>query len=283
MRQTTRVRGGSNVSERVWLHENTTLALVRVERGGRVQYQASPVGNVSARTRARSAARFVGTRRLADLLRGVDFRVSVANASDGSRRYHLVGSEPSTDGGYGHRNVTMTVDADGVIRSLNASGSLSHGDTFAYGYRVTTLGVDHLGRPDWVASAPRPIDARPTVNAVGCSKAYLTVRNRGPDAIPPGTVVNVTANGTTYDVTLDSGLDAGDKRALYLDGSGALRQADVGSVPDSRTGFPSRAEVVVVTGDGLVLSNGAFGFGCGSANATADGGRSASGGQTASG
>lgn len=259
--RTTSTLAGNRTVRRAWFNETMERMLVRVDARGEVRYHLPTVGSAGSEGRARYVRRFVETRQVADLLRGGEFNVTAVNGSGGDARYTLVGTNFSTDGYYGEREVHVTVSADGVVRVLKATGDTSDGGSFAFGYRVERLGVESVERPDWVAAAPAPIDARPTAGFRNCTSPYLTLHNEGPDTVPAGAVVAVRLNGTEHRATVDSALAPDDRVALYLDADGGLRVADAGDAPADRTPMPKEAEVEVRS-DGMILSDGAIGFGC---------------------
>lgn len=272
---------GEESVQRSWLDESTTRMLNRIETGDGTEYRTPPVGPVGSEQRASYVSWAAEAHRLADLLQNAEFTVARTNES-GDRRYVLVADDlPPTDS-FGEREVELVVDAGGVVRRLEASGSLPDGGSFSYTYRVVRLGVETVERPAWVANAPEPVDARPTAGFENCTNPYVVLENRGPDALPAGTVATLTLDGTEHRATLDAGLAAGERRAIYLDSSGRIRVAALDAVPVSRTAMPNEAEMTVVTGDGLVLSNSGFGFGCATASEGSGGSEGGSGSSSGS-
>ncbi|MFB6353765.1 MAG: hypothetical protein ABEJ92_06730 [Halobacteriales archaeon] len=269
--------GGNETVHRFWLNATMERMLVRVGSDSGPQYRIPPVGPAGSAARAHWQRRLVQTRQLAELLRGGEFAVTGVNETATGRRYTLVGHDFATDGYYGEREVHLTVDGDGVVHVLKAAGDLAGGGSFSVGYRVLRLGVETVDRPDWVAAAPAPIDARPTLGFENCTTPYLAIQNPGPDTIPAGTVIDVKFDGTEHRVSLDAPLSAGGQRALYLTASGSLRVAAVDAVPPSRAGMPNEVEFTVTTGDGMLLSAGGIGFGCETAGEGGGEGSSASG------
>lgn len=252
---------GNQTTHQSWLNATMERMLVQTSSAGETQYRIPPVGPAGSEARTMQLQRSIQTNQLAELLRGGEFTVTGVNETEETRRYTIVGTNFSTEGYYGEREVRSTVDEDGVIHTLNAAGQ-SRGGSFNFSYHVTRLSVDSVERPEWVKSAPAPIDTRPTVGFQNCTTPYLTIDNPGPDAIPAGTVVTVQLDGTDYHASLDSPLAPGEQKALYLTPSGTLQVAEIDAVPEDRAGMPNEAEFSVTTQEGMLLSAGGIGFDC---------------------
>jgi hypothetical protein len=241
--------------------------LTRVDSGGETGYRIPPIGAAGERSRERYATHLVQTSRIEQLLRGGEFEITDVTERNDTRLYALVATNFSTSEYYDDREVHLYVSSEGAIHVLKATGETAGEDRFAYGYNVRRLGVETVERPDWVATAPTPIDTRPTLSFEDCTKPYLVLENSGPDELPANSSVSVTLNGTEYRMTLDTGLSADERRALYLAPSGELRTAAPENVPADRQPLPTEAQFTISTGEGMLLTNGGMGFGCESAGA----------------
>jgi hypothetical protein len=262
---TTSNRSGERTTARSWVDTTMERLLTRVDSGGETGYRIPPIGAVGERSREGYATYLVQTNRIERLLRGGEFEVTGVTERNGTRLYALVATNFSTSEYYDDREVHLYVSAEGTIHVLKATGETAGEDRFAYGYNLSRLGVETVDRPDWVARAPAPVDTRPTLGFENCTAPYLVLENPGPDELPAGSVVSVTSNGTEYRLTLDTGLAADERRALYLAPSGELRTAALGSVPGDRRPLPREAQFTVSTGEGMLLTDGGMGFGCESA------------------
>lgn len=281
-----RFRSGSTITmasgesvQHAWLDETTTL-LVRVVANDETEYRTNPVGAVGSERRADFVSWAGEVNRLADLVRDGEFAVTRTNETGDATRYVLAAQDVPATHQFGERDVELTVDEDGVIHRLTATGNLTDGGAFRFTYRVDRLGVESVEEPAWVADAPTPVDARPTLDFENCTTPYLVLQNEGPDALPVGTEVTVTLDGTEYEVALDAPLPAGEERALYLDESGDIRVAPIDAVPATRTAMPNEAEFAITTGEGLLLSQGGMGFGCESASEGSGSGSGSSGSES---
>jgi hypothetical protein len=252
---------GDRTSYRSWINETMTRMITQTVAGDETRYRVPPVGPAGETGRERRHRRIVETDQTEELLRGGEFEVTGVT-TDGPRLYTLVGAEFPTTERYGERDVRLSVSTDGVIYRLTADGETADGSGYAFNYTLSTLGVDSVERPDWVADAPAVVETRPTLGFENCTTPYLVVENPGPDTLPAGSVVSVTLNDTEHRATLAAALPAGERHALYLDAAGDIRTAAPDDVPADRTPMPKEAQYTVVTGGGMVLASGAGGFSC---------------------
>ena len=142
---------GSKTSDRVWVNETMTQALIQRTTENGTHYRFQTVG---PHTRARGMwmSSYYGQNRLSSLLGQATLTVNATRMVNGTRQYTLVGSNISSDV-VQNVTLTLTVTQDGAIRRMDESGEFTDGGIFAYHYRAR-LGVDTVQRPDWVASAP---------------------------------------------------------------------------------------------------------------------------------
>lgn len=271
---------GSRAIHRSWLDASMDRMLVRVDEDNETSYRIPPVGPVGDdAARKYLLDRHVHRGWLVDLLRAGDFAVSAVRENGEVRRYRLVDADGATAEAVEFEEIHLTVDPDGVVLTLKATGEFRDGDSFTYGYRLVRLGVAELDPPEWVADAPEIVDARPTVGFENCTRPYLEVENPGPDAIPSGSTVTVGFDTATYTADLGSPLRPGEARAISLTAAGSLAVTGPEAVPSNRSAMPNEAEFTVTTAEGMVLSRGGMGFGCErSSEGSARGGSATAGG-----
>lgn len=275
----TGVEPDSLTVRRSWLNASIKRMLVRIDADGETSYRIPPVGPVgNQQARKYLLDRQVHSGWLVEILRAGDFEVSADRENGEVGRYRLVDSDGAMVDAFDFEEIHATVDANGVVHSLKATGQFRNGDSFTFGYHLVRLGVASLDRPAWVDAAPDIVDTRPTVGFQNCTTAYLEVKNPGPDAIPSGSTVTVEFDSATYTADLENMLHPGEARAIYLTDTGSLEVTDLDDVPSNRSAMPNEAEITITTDEGMVLSRGGIGFGCERASEGSETGESASAG-----
>jgi len=240
---------------------NATMTVVRTTDGYETTYRT--------RERQQSGSRTIpdvaDTDGLRDLLDGN--ALSVESTDRAADAVTLVATD--FDGGsdqFGERSAELVVSGDGVVLSATVEGALADGGSFEYTYEVPRVGVEDAERPAWVDDAPAPVAADVNVGFEGCEDTYLRLDNGGPDALPAGSVVEVTINGTTHSVTLEEAVDPEGTQYLYLTTEGEFVASAEEPSAEEVTSVGNEVSLSVVTGDGLVLTRGSMGFGCESAS-----------------
>jgi hypothetical protein len=167
----------------------------------------------------------------------------------------------------------LVVNESGQIQDFTVTLT-QDGDQVSYSYELQQVGVESVQKPDWVNDVPPGATLQTQFSVTVENNSYLVVEHSEGDTVPRGTTVQVTSNGTTDTVRLNSSLSAGDRRYLYFDTSSQDLQVTADR-PDSSAVSPvtSPTSVEITTEGGVVLQSGSMGWASESAGAS-DGGSS---------
>ena len=248
---------------------NATLILSRTGNETTTSYDSHDLPEWSNRSRDWRATGITQEGDLRAFLEGGDYSLAKVTHVDGERLATYVATNvTATDSRaqYGDRRVEVVVSDAEYIQEVNVSGTLADSDaTFTYEYRVSTLNVEDVSPPQWLADAPTPVHAEVRLGFEGCNGTILTLDHEKGDVVPAGTTVRVTAGGETYRTALDTRLHEGDTRYLVLI-DGEMQIVPKKPAGDTVDSFPHEVSYAITTDTGLRLSSGGMGFECATAS-----------------
>lgn len=260
----------------LWANESTQIS--RTTADGEHSYRASDRRDDS----------FDGLETVERYLAAGDF--TVANESnDGTIVLEASEYAPSADRRGPFTDVTsfsgrLVVDESGLIHNLTATVT-SEEESLAYRYELLRTGVDRVSRPDWLEDVPPGALVQPELTVDVEDSAYLTVRNEGGDPVPRDTVLSLTTDGATHEVTFQTALEPGETRYAYVDADDeTLKLAADRPTADAVDPISSPISLTVTTDGGATLYSGGMAWDSGSAseNATESGGSAGESGSNSS-
>ncbi|WP_227133419.1 hypothetical protein [Halorubellus salinus] len=258
----TRTLGNQSAGYELFANEST--AVMRLDVRNETQYRNA--GGPYTTTQ------YTGVAQLANRLDALNFSVANVTERDGRDVYTLTASKTvsahpnasaaRTNGTY---DATLVVDERGLLASYRVAANTTR-LTRSYEWTVESLDASPT-RPDWLSAVPTAarrnvsveVDVRrehyPNPNGTGYVENHgtFTVTNDGPDALPPGTNVSITSNGTTYATTVDRAIAAGETVAFArVDGDLVVRAN--ASAFDDPPNFANEIDVSVSAGGVSLVS-----------------------------
>lgn len=227
-----------------WLNETTSL--FRFRGNGSTEYRILPASP------GRPDLALAGN--VGRYLRAAPDAFSVVTVADGLATLR---AETNLSAGVPGPETTMRlrVDSRGVVRSFALNQTQSQGERYHVDFAVESTGVTPT-RPAWVDAIPSGAFLETNLDIEVENGTAVSITNEGPDAVPAGSTVTLVADGVTYDATLETPVDAGDRRWLWV--ASDTETLTVGTetpTPDSARSLGGRATVVVRTDDGIRLAS----------------------------
>jgi hypothetical protein len=245
---------GTRIVGDIW--SNATHDVTRRDEAGDVSYTVRPRFITDDTIVWSGSAAHVQLYSAADL-----FEVESVDTRDGLRYVTLsmTGDRLGEDG-VPDSQATAVVDERGRIHSVESRVQYGEETTWATSYRVTQFGDTDPQPPAWLDRVPKNAALFLQLNAGITPNGVVVVEHIGGDAVPAGTRVLVTVDGTTYETSFRGAFEEGHTRyAAIVDGELDLSTREP---KDGFTPLPSGRDVivriVVVTEDGVELFDEAY-------------------------
>lgn len=269
-----RTVGESSSGVRIW--GNESVGVVRLGDGPGASY----------RTRPRGYDVVGDLVRLDQYLRAGEY--TVANETDDGKTVLVADTYAPVDGHGPFAEASpfhsrLVTDGSGLVHELHLTATTPNGE-ISVSYSLERLGTERVDRPAWIADVPSDVFLHPELRTDVVNGSYLEVSNAGDDPLPAGSVVSVTTNGTTYEATVESALESGDRRYAYVTDDGTSLALSADRPEDgAMTPLTSPVSITISTESGTTVHSGGIGWGTATASESGGGGGNATAGAGSSG
>lgn len=196
-----------------------------------------------------------------------EFAVESTEERDGRTYVTLVATE--FDEGDGEAEIVL--DDRGVVHEAAATTTDSSGETILE-YEITAVGGVTVDRPAWVDDVPEDAALDVSVSFRTESGEYHTLTNRGEDAVPAGSTIEVVIDEEeTATLELEEPLQSGERVFLYATDEGYVLTREGVDQADRIESDANSASITVVSDEGTVLYQISVGWGSDSATDGSDG------------
>lgn len=158
--------------------------------------------------------------------------------------------------------VLMVVSESGVVTRFEHRQAYP-GDkaTYVREFVVRQVGGVTVTPPAWIEDVPPSasllVDLFSSITEDG---ALQLEHVGGGDPVPPGTLVQLEADGTVQEATVPTAIAPGESMYVYLDPAGVLRVAEVPPTSEMVQPLPGEFTARVVTADGVTLFEESLGW-----------------------
>lgn len=233
------------ITNDVWL--NATTMVSRHVEGGQPDYEVRP------RPYSAEAFLWFGGLQQDILYNARSFELTNDTTVDGVRMLTLRATVDQVGrDGVPDTNITLHVTGDGVVTYATRNTSYGGGDTYHRVYNVTRLVAESPDRPAWVETIPPSSSLVLELDIFSFDETSIELVHLYGDAVPTGSTITVSGNGSTYETTLEEPFANG-QRNLWLDTNGSLHATAAQPSPGEARILPEAVTVTVTAPDGGVL------------------------------